>query len=274
MDGKVHIYKVRLVAKGCTQTYGVDYEETFSPVADIRAIRILIAIALYYDYEIWKMGFENKIVVPRYAEFLEKNPLSQEISGKAEELEKIQDEDASPSKSISEIPMEVEGFEPPQEEVVPIHRSARTHQAPNRLCLNVEVEEHSLGDLNEPTNYKAAISDSKSDKWVDAINAEMQSMKDNQVWCLVDLPLNCKAVGSKGLFKKKTDMNGNVHTYKARLVAKGFTQTYGSDYEETFLPVADIRAIRILIAIATFYEYQIWQMDIKTAFLNGYLDED
>ncbi|GJV68417.1 retrotransposon protein, putative, ty1-copia subclass [Tanacetum coccineum] len=197
---------------------------------------------------------ENKIVVARYAEFLEKNLLSQEISGRAEELEEIQDKDTSPSENTSEIPMEVEGFEPPQEEVVPIRRSARTHRAPDRLCLNVEVEEHSLGDLNEPTNYKAAILDPESDKWVDAMNAEMQSMKDNQVWRLVDLPPNCKTVGSKWLFKKKTNMDGNVHTYKACLVAKGFTQTYGVNYEEMFSPIAIIRAIRILIAIAAFYE--------------------
>ncbi|GKC95417.1 retrotransposon protein, putative, ty1-copia subclass [Tanacetum coccineum] len=98
---------------------------------------------------------------------------------------------------LSEIPMEVEGFKQPQEEVVPIRRSARAHRAPNRLCLNVEVEEHSLGDPNEPTNYKAAILDSKSDKWLNPMNAEMQSMKDNQVQCLVDLPSNCKTVRSK-----------------------------------------------------------------------------
>ncbi|GJX66418.1 retrotransposon protein, putative, ty1-copia subclass [Tanacetum coccineum] len=94
------------------------------------------------------------------------------------------------------------------------------------------------------------------------------------VWVLVDLPPNCKTVGSKWIFKKKTDMDGIVHTYKARLVAKGYTQLYGVDYEETFSPVADIRAIRILISIAAFYDYEIWQMDVKTAFLNGYLDED
>ncbi|GJU77670.1 retrotransposon protein, putative, ty1-copia subclass [Tanacetum coccineum] len=75
--------------------------------------------------------------------------------------------------------------------------------------------------------------------WLDAINEEMQSMKDNQVWCLVDLYPNGKTVRSKWLFKKKTDMDGNVHTYKARLIAKGFTQTYGVGYEETFSPVAN-----------------------------------
>ncbi|GKG07770.1 hypothetical protein Tco_0330739 [Tanacetum coccineum] len=119
--------------------------------------------------------------------------------------------------------MEVEGFEPPQEKVIPVRRSAMTHRAPNRLCLNVEVDEHSLGGLNEPTNYKAAMLDPESDKWLDAMNAKMQSMKDNQVWCLVDLPLMVRLV----------------------------------DYEETFSPVADIRAIRILIAIAAFYDYEI-----------------
>ncbi|GJT04144.1 retrotransposon protein, putative, ty1-copia subclass [Tanacetum coccineum] len=103
---------------------------------------------------------------------------------------------------------------------------------------------------------------------------QMQFMKDNKVWDLVDLPPNGKTVGSKWLFKKKTDMDGAVHTYKARLEAKGFTQTYGVDYEETFSPVADIRAIRILIAIAAFYEYEIWKMNVKTAFLNGHLSEE
>ncbi|GJX76398.1 hypothetical protein Tco_0323209 [Tanacetum coccineum] len=164
---------------------------------------------------------ENKIVVARYAEFLEKNLISQEVSGRAVELEKIQAEDISPFKNTSEITAEVEAFEPPQEEVVLIRMSERTHRAPERLCLNVEVEEDSLRDLNEPINYKTALLYLESNKWIDVINAEIQSMKDNQVWCLVDLPPN----------------------------AKGFTQTYGVDYEETFLPVADIRAIRILIAI-------------------------
>ncbi|GJR45917.1 putative retrotransposon protein [Tanacetum coccineum] len=69
-------------------------------------------------------------------------------------------------------------------------------------------------------------------------------------------------------------MDKVVHTYKARLVAKGFTQTLGIDYEETFSPVADIRAIRIRIAIAAFYDYKIWKMDVKTAFLKGYLNEE
>nr|GFB79953.1 hypothetical protein [Tanacetum cinerariifolium] len=92
-----------------------------------------------------------------------------------------------------------------------------------------------------------------------------------RVWKLVDLPPSAKVVKRKWIYKKNTDMDGVVYIYKAHLVAKGFTQTYGADYEETFSP--DIRAIRILIAIAAYYDYEIWQINVKTTFLNGFLDE-
>ncbi|GKE27680.1 retrotransposon protein, putative, ty1-copia subclass, partial [Tanacetum coccineum] len=114
---------------------------------------------------------ENKIVVARYAEFFEKNLITQEVSGRAMDLEEIQDEDTSHSEITSEIPKEVEGFEPPQEEVIPVRMSERTHRAPDRLCLNVEADEHSLGDLNKSTRYKAAMLESESNKWIDAMNA-------------------------------------------------------------------------------------------------------
>ncbi|GKA16418.1 putative retrotransposon protein, partial [Tanacetum coccineum] len=122
--------------------------------------------------------------------------------------------------------------------------------------------------------YKATLLDPESDKWLNAMNVEMQSMKDNEMWELFDLPPNGKTIGHKWLFKKNTNVDGSVHTYKARLVAKGFTQTPRIDYEETFSSIADIRAIRILIAIAAFYDYEIWQIDVKIAFLNGYLNEE
>ncbi|GKF78392.1 putative retrotransposon ty1-copia subclass protein, partial [Tanacetum coccineum] len=142
------------------------------------------------------------------------------------------------------------------------------------MCLNIEADEYELGDLNEPANYKVALLDPESDKWLNAMNVEMQSMKDNKVWDLVDLPPNGKTVGNKWLFKKKTDIDEAVHTYKAHLVTKGFPQTSGIDYEETFSPVAYISAIRILIPIVAFYDYEIWQMDVKTAFFNGYLSKE
>ncbi|GKA05015.1 retrotransposon protein, putative, ty1-copia subclass [Tanacetum coccineum] len=140
--------------------------------------------------------------------------------------------------------------------------------------IYVNIEEYELGDLDEPPNYKDTLAGPKSDKCLEAMNTEMQSMKDNQIWILVELPPNGRTTGSKWLFKKKTDMDGNVHTFKARLVAKGYTQTYGVDYGENFSSVAYIRAIKIILAIAAFYNFEIWKMDVKTAFLNGHPSED
>ncbi|GKD14803.1 hypothetical protein Tco_1199210, partial [Tanacetum coccineum] len=146
---------------------------------------------------------ENKIVVARYVEFFEKNLITQEVSRRAIDLEEIQDEDTSPSEITREIPMEVEGSEPPQEEDILIRRSERTRRAPKRVSLNVEAEEHSLGDLNEATSYKATMLDFESNKWINAMNAEIQSMMDNMVWVMVDLPPGYKTVGSKWILRKK-----------------------------------------------------------------------
>ncbi|GKA07039.1 retrotransposon protein, putative, ty1-copia subclass [Tanacetum coccineum] len=198
-----------------------------------------------------------------------------ESSGSDGGLELIQEEDTQPSEITSEIHNEVAPIEvEPQNVEVFIRRPTRIPQAPDRYGFYADVEEYELGDLNEPPNYKAALSDPEFNKWFEAMNTEMQSMKDNKVWVLVDLSPNGRTVGSKWLFKKKTNMDGNVHTFKARLVAKGYTQTYSVDYRETFSLVANIRAIRILLAITAFYDFEIWKMDVKTAFLNGHLSED
>ncbi|GJS94712.1 retrotransposon protein, putative, ty1-copia subclass [Tanacetum coccineum] len=183
---------------------------------------------------------ENKVLVARNAEFLENSLITQEVSGSLKDLEIIQEEDTHPSRETSlnheEDDLEIDE---PQSDINPIR------------------------DLGEPANYKAALLDTESDKWLNAMNVEMQSMKDNEVWDLVDLPPNGKTIGGKWLFKKKTNMDGAVRTYKAHLVAKGFTQTYRVDYEKTFSPVADIRAIRILIAIVAYYDYEIWCFSMK-----------
>nr|GEV63095.1 retrotransposon protein, putative, Ty1-copia subclass [Tanacetum cinerariifolium] len=91
---------------------------------------------------------------------------------------------------------------------------------------------------------------------------------------LVDTTPGLKMVGCKWIFKKKIDMNGKVYTYKARLIAKGYTQTNRIDYEETFSPVDKIKSIRIMLSIAAFHDYKIWQMDVKIAFLNEKLIEE
>ncbi|KAJ9555756.1 hypothetical protein OSB04_010370 [Centaurea solstitialis] len=99
-------------------------------------------------------------------------------------------------------------------------------------------------------------------------------MADNQVWDLTQLPDGHKAVASKWIFKTKRDCNGNVERYKARLVAKGFTQKDGIDYKDTFSPVSKKDSLRIIMALVAHYDLELHQMDVKTAFLNGELQEE
>ena len=90
----------------------------------------------------------------------------------------------------------------------------------------------------------------------------------------MDLPASIKPIGCKWVYMRKRGPDRRVETFKARLVAKGYTQKEGIDYEETFSPVAMLKSIRILLSIAAHLEYEIWQMDVKMAFLNGHLEED
>ncbi|KAJ9544580.1 hypothetical protein OSB04_024287 [Centaurea solstitialis] len=217
---------------------------------------------------------ENKVFVARNGKFLEEKFLSSGNIRKDVDLQVVDEESTTP---IVEPEIQHENVEPQSEPIEEVQtqdlrRSSRVRQEPDRY-LGFLVSQDSR-DLNEPTSYGEAVSGNESVEWQEAMKAEMQSMYDNQVWELTDLPQHCRAVGRKWVFKKKTDMDGNVHTFKARLVAKGFTQTHGIDYDETFSPVAMLKSIRILMAISAYFNYDIWQMDVKTAFLNGKLTED
>ncbi|KAJ9553546.1 hypothetical protein OSB04_017591 [Centaurea solstitialis] len=217
---------------------------------------------------------ENKVFVAQNGKFLEEKFLSSGNTRKDVDLQVVDEENTTPTVEPEIQHSNVEPQSEPIEEVQTqdLRRSSRIRQEPDRY-LGFLVSQDS-GDLNEPTSYGEAVSGSESEQWREAMKAEMQSMYDNQVWELTDLPQHCRAVGRKWVFKKKTDMDGNVHTFKARLVAKGFTQTHGIDYDETFSPVAMLKSIRILMAISAYFNYEIWQMDVKTAFLNGKLTED
>ncbi|KAL0345613.1 UNVERIFIED_CONTAM: Retrovirus-related Pol polyprotein from transposon RE2 [Sesamum radiatum] len=127
---------------------------------------------------------------------------------------------------------------------------------------------------SDPKANGEAMSDIDSGKWLEIMKFEMDSMSSNQVWTLVDRPKGVKPVGCKWVYKRKIGADGEVTTFKARLVAKGYTQRAGVDFEETFSLVAMAKSIRIILAIAAWYDYEIWQMDVKTAFLNGFVEEE
>ena len=106
------------------------------------------------------------------------------------------------------------------------------------------------------------------------MKSELDSMYSNQVWDLVKAPNDIKPVDCEWVYKRKKGIDGKVETFKARLMAKGYTQKEDIDYEEIFSPVVMLKSIRILLSITTHYDYEIWQMDVKTAFLNGNLEEE
>ena len=107
--------------------------------------------------------------------------------------------------------------------------------------------------------YQEAMMSPDSAKWLEAMKSEMGSMYENKVWTLIDLPNDRRAIKNKWIFKRKTDADSSVTIYKARIVAKGFRQVQGVDYDEIFSLVYMLKSVRIMLAIAAFYE--IWQMD-------------
>ena len=124
---------------------------------------------------------------------------------------------------------------------------------------------------DEPKNIKEAMADSA---WIEAMQEELHQFDRLDVWELVDRPLCKTVINLKWLWKNKRDEENTVIRNKARLVAKGYAQKEGIDFEEPFAPVARLEAVRLFIAYAAHKSFLVYQMDIKTAFLNGPLKEE
>ncbi|KAD2393241.1 hypothetical protein E3N88_40218 [Mikania micrantha] len=160
------------------------------------------------------------VFIARKAEFLESKFLSEGTSGRTVELEEVQDsQDDTHLVDTSNQHEDVENDHVDDQDTQNVRRSGRISVPPERYGFFMDG--CYVVDSDEPTTYRDAMSKPDFDKWQEAMNVEMQSMYDNQVWELVT-PLKSKVVGRKWVFKKKTDMHGNLDTYKARLVAKGY----------------------------------------------------
>ncbi|KAK8554175.1 hypothetical protein V6N12_031146 [Hibiscus sabdariffa] len=193
----------------------------------------------YYFYN------ENKVFVARTGVFLEKEFLTNSGKGRNIELNEVQQQQVI-EPEVERISQAVEE-NPTDLETQPLRRSTRERHEPERYGFLVTTHgDVILVDQDEPKTYQEAVASPDSEKWLEAMRSEMDSMSENQVWTLVEPPEGIKPIGCKWVFKKKTDMDGNIQTCKGRLVAK----------------------------VAAFHDYEIWQMDVKTAFLNGKLEED
>ncbi|GAU51065.1 hypothetical protein TSUD_411780 [Trifolium subterraneum] len=123
----------------------------------------------------------------------------------------------------------------------------------------------------EPKNVKEALTDNY---WITAMQEELNQFERSEVWDLVPRPKGLNVIGTKWVYKNKSDENGTITRNKARLVAQGYTQVEGLDFDETFALVARLESIRLLLGVACILKFKLFQMDVKSAFLNGYLNEE
>lgn len=158
-------------------------------------------------------------------------------------------------------------------------RSTRVSRRPERLTCErldeVHVAQARLMHQVEPETYEVAMRSKEKNEWIQAMNEEMKSLEKTNTWELSELPEGFKPLGLKWVFKKKFNADGSLDRFKARVVVKGFEQKEGIDYGETFSPVIRImESLRLLLALSTYYGLHLHQMDVKTAFLYGDLEEE
>ncbi|WVZ15405.1 hypothetical protein V8G54_012971 [Vigna mungo] len=125
--------------------------------------------------------------------------------------------------------------------------------------------------LCEPADYVEA---KKDQRWIDAMEEELSMTEKSKTWILVDRPQDRKVIGVKWVFKTKLNADGLINKHKARLVVKGYAQIFGVDYSNTFAHVARLDTIRLLLAIAAQKSWKVFHLDVKSAFLNGILQEE
>jgi len=129
--------------------------------------------------------------------------------------------------------------------------------------------------LLTPTGEPSTLAEAEEDEaWRSAMRAELDSIEENGTWTLTELPRGHKPISLKWVYKLKHDAAGNILKHKARLVAKGYVQRPGIDFDQVFAPVARLDSVRLLLAVAAQYKWQVHHLDVKTAFLNGELGEE
>jgi hypothetical protein len=164
-------------------------------------------------------------------------------------------------------PLHIQKRHPPQQMIGTLHeRVTRSRSNDSNF-----VAHSAFVATFEPKDISHALTD---ESWINAMHKELENFERNKVWKHVPPPPNHSLIGTKWIFRNKQSEDGVVVRNKARLVAQGFSQIDRLDFDETFAPVARFEAIRILLAFATSKGFKLYQMDVKCAFLNGFIEEE
>jgi hypothetical protein len=156
-----------------------------------------------------------------------------------------------------------------------LRRSVRERRLPEKYTPSDFRSNFALSITDDdPRTVKEAVDLEDGNLWKRAMNEEMTSLDKNEAWDLVELPTGRKPIGRKWVFKKKLNAEGKVEKYKARLVAKGYSHVEGIDFGKIFSPVAKLTSIRFMLFVVVAFDFKVEQMDVKTTFLHGDLEEE
>eukprot|EP00253_Pinus_taeda_P004978 PITA_04978 len=200
----------------------------------------------FIEEEAWDGSIEKTVNV--------KNCLSHDEDD--EEMAEMHPQTATPTQGQQATPLRR------NESASPSTPQSRSSSASSSTCTPNE---------RDPIHFEDAIKDKK---WIEAMDEEMNAIERNKTWELVELPKGKEVIGVKWVYKTKSNAEGKIERHKARLVVKGYKQQYGRDYEETFAPVARMETVRAVLSIAAQNKWKVYQMDVKSAFLNGVLMQE
>nr|AAM08523.1 Putative retroelement [Oryza sativa Japonica Group]AAP51828.1 retrotransposon protein, putative, Ty1-copia subclass [Oryza sativa Japonica Group] len=176
------------------------------------------------------------------------------------------DTECGPTSEVA-APLHIQRRHPPEQIIGNIgERTTRSKVTAHDICAN-----SAFVASFEPKDVSHALTDKS---WINAMHEELENFERNKVWTIVEPPSGHNIIGTKWVFKNKQNEDGLIVRNKAGLVAQGFTQVEGLDFDETFANVAIIEAIRLLLAFATSKGFKLYQMDVKSAFLNGFIQEE
>lgn len=245
-------------------------------------------------YRVWSPS-ENRVILSRNVIFDENSMLNSPVKSTVVSVSGDVDKQVELQVTQAESESQHQGGEDQHEEEPSSYQPSKIHQPsialdrarrvgvgpPKRygfedmVAYALQVAEEVEVENHEPSTYKEAVSGSESTLWLAAMGDEMEYLDKNQTWELVKRPKERKIVTCKWVFKKKEGSSPTEGVkYKVRVVARGFTQREGVDYNEIFSPVVRHTSIRVLLAMVAHQDLELEQLDVKTAFLHGELDEE